>query len=447
MKRILVVSLLVILTACSETAPVREGPTGPAGPEGPQGPPGPRGEQGPPGEVLLSDGGTAIGPPGPRGASVVVSPVPPGATCPEGGVRVGVEDDGSFSIVCHGAPGAAGPAGPAGPQGVQGPAGVAGPMGPAGPAGPQGPQGPQGPAGVSTTAITIAKGDANCPYGGTRFTVGTVTTYACNGAPGAMGPPGPPGGGGGDGGYTNALAGGYAFTGFTSATYDGNLGGVLGANQKCHAEFPGAYFCTDREYQWIGPAVPTPTGGAWIDDANYPSQYSPALQPRDRSGDETCNHWRVSTSGYYGGYLDADGYRSATSTACVTPRPLACCRSRQAIFRGFTSASYDGNLGGVLGANMKCHAEFPGSHFCTDREYQWAGSSTSIPGGGAWIDDASYPTQYSPSLSPRDRSGSETCNNWRISTTGYHGGYLDQDGYRAATSTACTVPRPLACCG
>jgi hypothetical protein len=95
-----------------------------------------------------------------------------------------------------------GPTGAQGPQGAQGatgPAGAAGPAGPQGGQGPQGVKGDTGPAGLpgaagaagadgkSVTPATLASGDTNCPAGGSSFTVGLTTTYACNGRDGANG--------------------------------------------------------------------------------------------------------------------------------------------------------------------------------------------------------------------------------------------------------------------
>lgn len=110
----------------------------------------------------------AVGPPGARG---------------EAGPRGADGHDG--------APGATGPVGPQGPAGAVGPQGPAGPAGPAGlsgpqgPVGPMGPQGPIGPQGVGVTIASLAAGDANCPYGGTKFTVGGTVSFACSGSSGA----------------------------------------------------------------------------------------------------------------------------------------------------------------------------------------------------------------------------------------------------------------------
>jgi hypothetical protein len=53
---------------------------------------------------------------------------------------------------------------------------------------------------------------------------------------------------------------------------------------------------------------------------------------------------------------------------------------------GFTTATYNGNLGGFFGATQKCQLEFPASRMCTPLEVQ---ETTSIPGGltgVGWVD-------------------------------------------------------------
>jgi hypothetical protein len=90
-------------------------------------------------------------------------------------------------------------AGPIGQTGSQGPQGTRGETGATGATGPQGTPGAKGdtgdpgltgaagPAGASVTIAALAVGDLNCPSGGSSFTVGTQTTYACNGHDGANG--------------------------------------------------------------------------------------------------------------------------------------------------------------------------------------------------------------------------------------------------------------------
>jgi hypothetical protein len=119
------------------------------GPVGPQGPKGDKGDNG------------ATGPAGPTG--------------PQG--QQGVKGD----------TGATGPAGPQGPQGTKGETGDTGARGLAGMDGAAGAAGETGPAGDSVTIAALLVNDAHCPSGGSSFTVGTVTTYACNGQDGANG--------------------------------------------------------------------------------------------------------------------------------------------------------------------------------------------------------------------------------------------------------------------
>jgi len=72
----------------------------------------------------------------------VITTEPPGANCPEGGVKITYGAETFY--VCDGEEG---PEGPKGDKGDQGATGPQGPQGNPGAAGPQGPQGPQGPAG------------------------------------------------------------------------------------------------------------------------------------------------------------------------------------------------------------------------------------------------------------------------------------------------------------
>jgi hypothetical protein len=91
-----------------------------------------------------------------------------------------------------GIPGAPGPVGPQGLRGEQGVQGAVGLQGATGPAGAIGARGPMGPAGASGTLILMSiveSGTAECNgIGGTKFTSGGVTTFACNGS-GSSGSP------------------------------------------------------------------------------------------------------------------------------------------------------------------------------------------------------------------------------------------------------------------
>lgn len=96
-------------------------------------------------------------------------------------------------------------------------------------------QGPVGPQGLSVQSNSLPTGDPNCPTGGSKFTVGTVTTYACNGKDGQNGLNGT---NGKDGtsitsvavatGDANCPSGGSAFISATGTSYACN--GKDGAN-------------------------------------------------------------------------------------------------------------------------------------------------------------------------------------------------------------------------
>jgi hypothetical protein len=400
MRSLLCAALVLFLNACPSPTGSNPEP-GALGPTGATGPTGADGQRGPPGEVLRLDGGTFVGPQGPPGSSVGAVVVDAGTVCPAGGVRLARDDGGTVAIVCNGAPG---------------------------------PTGASGQQGLSVVPTALSSGDAVCAYGGSKFVVGLTTTYACNGTPAAS-----------DGGLANPSAGDtYSFAGFTTATLQGNLGGIVGANAACNTEFPGAHLCTYREYQWTGSPTAVPAGGAWVDGtlaANYDNAF-----PRDRSGANTCTNWTVNSASA-GGFLNALGVYSTAATACQTARSLTCCRSSIAVFRGTTSSSFDGNLGGVVGANAKCNAQFAGSHFCNGREYQWAGSPTAVPAGGAWVDEPAYSVGLNNF--PRDRSTSTffyCCTNWSVNSASY-GNFVDATGITSSSPTACATPRPLFCCG
>jgi collagen triple helix repeat protein len=85
----------------------------------------------------------------------------------------------------NGKPGSTGPIGPAG---------LVGPQGPKGEAGGPGKDGAPGTDGQSVSAKEVKTTEAACTkLGGSSFTVGATTTFACNGKEGKEGPAGPEG--------------------------------------------------------------------------------------------------------------------------------------------------------------------------------------------------------------------------------------------------------------
>jgi hypothetical protein len=126
---------------------------------------------------------------------------------------------------------------------------------------------------------------------------------------------------------------------------------------------------------------------------------------------------------------------------CNQIKPLACCRVPSAvIFRGFTSATFTGSVGGTIGANAKCAFEFPGSSFCTIADFDKANPLAPPPASGAWID------------SNRGASGTRTQNScstggasWNLGTTGDTGTNLTAFGTFTG-QVQCNQIKPLACC-
>jgi hypothetical protein len=402
------------------------------------------------GQVLVLDGGVVTGPMGSRGASVLVVNLDAGVPCPTGGVRVSLEDGGNPAVICNGTPGAQGAMGLQGAQGPQGVAGGVGPQGPVGATGATGPAGAVGPAG--SQGVPGAQGPA-----GVAGVAGPAGPAGATGAQGLTGPQGPSGpallldGGA----LPSPSSQGFSFAGYTANLYDGNLGGITGAHAKCDLEFSGAHLCTYREFMWSAPPTSPSAVGAWLDNDAYSSSSNPNLWPRDRSS-SACTNWTSNSnpSTNYSAYsfMQPTGYWSPSAyDVCQVARQLACCRSNTRWFRGYTSAKYDGNLGGILGAHAKCNAEFTRSHLCTYRELMWSGSGLAPAATGAWLDNDAYSSSSNPNLWPRDRSSS-ACTNWTSNSnpsTNYSAySYLLPTGYWSPSAyDVCQVPRQLACCG
>jgi hypothetical protein len=78
----------------------------------------------------------------------------------------------------------------AGKNGANGAPGAQGPQGPAGPSGPAGKEGGAGANGANGTSVTSTESKSKvgpCKEGGSAFTAGSTTTYACNGEKGKEG--------------------------------------------------------------------------------------------------------------------------------------------------------------------------------------------------------------------------------------------------------------------
>jgi hypothetical protein len=446
--------------------------------------------------VLVLDGGVVTGPPG---SSVVVTAIAAGgATCFSGGVRVTQLSDGGITNLCNGLDGTIGPQGPAGPAGAQGGSVTATPLavlstqcatggvlvhlpdagtiplcngatGSTGATGLQGPVGMQGPIGLTgatgatgSTGATGLQGPVGMqgPIGLTGATgatgsigatglQGPVGGQGAPGAAGATGPQGPSGPPGSvlflDGGVVLAPGDTLEFAGFTAVLYTGNLGGYPGANAKCNAEFAGSFLCTRPDYDQANTAVGPGGSGAWIDYArNTDGTRSASSCYLGGAGVWTYSGPAVGSSGQSGSTMLPTG--DYTSAICNLQKPLSCCRaSSRVVFRGFTVATYTGNLGGYPGANGKCSAEYPGSFLCTRSDYDQANTPVGPPGSGAWID-------YS-----RNTDGTRSASSCYLGGAGvwtYSGPAVGSSGQSGSmmlptgdyTSAICNLVKPLACC-
>jgi len=303
-----------------------------------------------------------------------------------------------------------GPAGPQGSIGLTGPTGATGLTGPAGGVGPAGPQG----------------------------------------STGAVGPSGPPGSVLYFDGGTVVVAGDFVeFAGFTTATFTGDLGGYPGANSKCAAEFPGASLCTRSDFDLANTTAAPPASGVWID----------ASRGTDGSRSNTSCNYSVGNNEpwtYGGTFTSSSGQQGWTTTSygrhttavCNLIKPLACCRApARLIFRGFTVATFTGDLGGYPGANAKCSSEFPGSSLCTRADYDLANTTAAPPASGAWIDAARS----------SDGTRSNTSCNYSVGNSepwSYSGTFTSSSGqqgwmvtpYGRHTTAVCNLVKPLACC-
>lgn len=131
----------------------------------------------------------------------------------------------------------------------------------------------------------LAPGDSTCPHGGTRFTVGTDVTYACNGANGTEGKPGPAGQSVsaelvpvGDAYCPN---GGTRFTSSNGVTYacagpTGPAGPPNGPPGPAGPPGPGALVCRDARGTYVG----TYTYGLIMEFTSYSRVYCVNIDER-----------------------------------------------------------------------------------------------------------------------------------------------------------------------
>jgi hypothetical protein len=250
-----------------------------------------------------------------------------------------------------------------------------------------------------------------------------------------------------DGGVVFAGSNPVTFAGFTVATYTGNLGGYVGANQKCNQEFPGAFLCTMSDFDLADATVGPGANGAWSDSDRLSSgqRAADACYTSNSGGPWTYDGPATYSSGQSGGYVAPNG--SHSSSLCNTSRQLTCCRSAaRVVFRGFTTATYTGNLGGYVGANQKCSQEFPGSGLCTLSDFDTSNTSLGPATGSAWVDNDRLASgqRSAASCYTTNSGGAWTYDGPATYSSGQSGSFLTGNG--AHSSSLCNLTRQLSCC-
>lgn len=266
-----------------------------------------------------------------------------------------------------------------------------------------------------------------------------------------------------DGGVPGGLFGSElgVFVGFTSMTSTGNLGGRVGAHAMCQAQFgANAWFCHATEYV-NSAAQGAPVGGAWIDWSaaeNGTAVTAGGLSAgRSGTGNGTCTSWTSNstspgtlTVGVFGEIVS-----NAAGVDCSQQRPVACCAgARPTRVRGPTTGTYTGNLGGRVGANVKCQLEFgAAAHFCHASEYLRAASSLPLPASGAWIDWSASPVDGAAIIggvirASRSATGNGSCTSWTSNSTSPGNLTVTSTGETVSNRAGvdCSQARPIACC-
>jgi hypothetical protein len=199
-------------------------------------------------------------------------------------------------------------------------------------------------------------------------------------------------------------------------------------NALCDQAFSGSHICHSVEYDLATSASPVPTEGAWIDYSVYIDGTGihlnftvSAATPMGRyiSSDNTGNCANWNQLSYSSPPTDTKGLLvTATGTktdVCKNAHPVACCSTRfKEKFRGFSSP-LQGNPGGRAMMHYACASQFPGSHLCHLAEYVRAGSTTSPPASGVWLDFSTYV------------DGTGTHLNFGVAATSQMGRYVSSD--------------------
>lgn len=246
------------------------------------------------------------------------------------------------------------------------------------------------------------------------------------------------------------------FSGYTTETFTGNMGGRAGAHQACAQEFPNSHLCHAAEYYLANSPLAPPATGAWIDFSTdgVVANLASVRQGRDPRT-TNCTQWSDSAPQNLGTFLRPGA--DPTGNPCNNPIPLACCATpAKTHLAGFTANTTTGIAGGRPGMNAKCIAEFPGSHLCDMTEYLRSNSAVPVPAIGAWIDSSiaafaqgtsTFAFNTGAPASGRVVTGDNPpCSQWTGSSLfGSPNGTL-VSAVGAIAGDSCTNARPIACC-
>lgn len=129
--------------------------------------------------------------------------------------------------------------------------------------------------------------------------------------------------------------GGTGFVGVTTATSNGNMGGWIGANAKCAAQFgSGAHICTERELHIAGVSTP-PAADAWIHNDVSPDFDIDGLGTYAGNAKFTgngamsspnCNGWTNGAASGFGKLWLASNGNVDLVQLCTNLRSIACCK-------------------------------------------------------------------------------------------------------------------------
>ena len=130
----------------------------------------------------------------------------------------------------------------------------------------------------------------------------------------------------------DAAGGGVTYEGVTSTTYQGNLGGYTGANDKCNTKYAGSHICSRREIISSGRTTALSAGWircetrpytaeayAWLCDSLKLGYYNGYDDQNTECGDYTY-------SGIYGFGAAISNTGGSVEKRCDYYVPIHCCK-------------------------------------------------------------------------------------------------------------------------